>query len=368
MKKIEFLYYSLARLLTQRKRNQVNKTADELFRLNGLRKVELSVQEKQKIHNLWGKTGTDKAYLWHRFYKAHFGYFDERFVPADIYSLFFERRLNPKTFSSLLQHKGMLHHFIPSENRPDTIVSNINANLFDENNVLITKDAAMEKLVSFDRFIIKPSINSGGGKNVQLINLENFDKNVALNHIKDLFLKYGNDFICQKVIQQHEELKKFNPDSINTFRIVTLNINNTISVLTSLIRIGNIGQIVDNMTAGGMFIGIKPDGYLHHSSTSYKWEKLLKSPVGIVFEGIHMKNFEKTKNTVLYFHKLIPFASMITWDISVDKFDRVIVIEINLDSVDSVPVQFFNGPLFGNRTEEVIEYCLNNPQEPRFLF
>jgi hypothetical protein len=368
MKKIELFYLLFSKLLNKRKRNQINKSADELFRLNGLRKVELTAQEKQKIDNLWKDVKTDKAYLWHRFYKAHLGYFDERFVPTDIYALFFERRLNPQLFSSFLQHKGMLHHFIPAENRPDTIVSNINANLFDENNVQITIDVAMEKLLSFDRFIIKPSINSGGGKNVQLINLENLDKNVALNHIKGLFLKYGNDFICQKVIQQNEEFERFNPDSINSIRIVTLNINNTISVLTSFIRIGDIGQIVDNVTSGGMFIGIKPNGFLYSYASNYKWEKVFKSPTGIIFEGIHIKNFEKIKNTVLYFHKLIPFASMIAWDISVDNYDRVIVIEINLDSVDSVPEQFFNGPLFGNRTEEVIEYCLNNPQKPRFLF
>jgi hypothetical protein len=368
MKKIEILYASFARFLTRRKRNKINKSAAKLFMLNGIRKVELSASEKQKIHRIWNRTGTDKAYLWHRFYKAHFGYFDERFVPTDIYSQFFENRLNPKKYSSFMQHKGMLHHFIPAENRPETIVTVINYNIFDENNVRITKKEAVDKLLSFDSFIIKPSVNSGGGKNVQLIHLERSDEQSSEKCINDLFVQYGKDFICQRVIEQHEEIKKFNPDSVNTIRIVTLNLNNAVSLLTVFLRIGNIGQIVDNVSSGGMFIGIKSDGYLNHSATNYKWDKVLKSPVGIVFEGCFLENYNRIKNTVLEFHKLMPLASMIAWDVSVDKYDRVIVIEINLDSVDSVPEQYFNGPLFGDRTEEVIDYCLKNPQKPRFLF
>ena len=368
MKKIELLYLILSKVLKRRKKNQVIKSTAELFKLYGTEKIRLSKLEKQKIIHVWNKVKINKRYFYHRFYKAHFGYFDERFVPTDIYSQFFENRLNPKEYSLFLQHKGMLKHFVPVENRPETIVSIINAIIFDENNVQITKEKAIIKLLNYDRFVVKPSVDSGGGKNVQIIHIDKSDKQGSTKSINDLFLKYGKDFICQKIIEQHEEFKRFNPDSINTIRIVTLNLNNKVSLLTAFFRIGNIGQIVDNVTSGGMFIGIKPDGYLHNSATNYKWEKILKSPVGIVFEGSYIDNYERIKNTVIEFHKLIPLASMIAWDVTVDNNNRVCIIEINLDSVDLVPEQFYNGPLFGDRTEEVIEYCLNNQQKPRFIF
>lgn len=69
------------------------------------------------------------------------------------------------------------------------------------------------------------------------------------------------------------------------------------------------------------------------------------------------------KEFVQYWHqKSFPFASLIGWDIIINEKGKPIVIEINLDSADIAPHQIFNGPIFGDRTDEVLEYMKNNPQ------
>lgn len=54
-----------------------------------------------------------------------------------------------------------------------------------------------------------------------------------------------------------------NPSAINTYRIVTVNKEGKIYLLTALLRVGTekTGN-VDNWAAGGLAIGINENGYL----------------------------------------------------------------------------------------------------------
>ena len=55
-------------------------------------------------------------------------------------------------------------------------------------------------------------------------------------------------------------------------------------------------------------------------------------------------------------HKNFPLAKLIAWDIAIDVNNDIKVIEINLNNGDVYWHQLYNGPLFGRRIDEVIEY------------
>ena len=153
---------------------------------------------------------------------------------------------------------------------------------------------------------------------------------------------------------------------MNTIRLLSLNLNGRISVLSAFLRMGNKGMHVDNLSSGGILVGIKSDGSLHDYALDKNLNKLYVSPSGINFEGTHLSSYSFVRDYALQHHKDFPLANLIAWDFAIDEKDNVIVLEINLDSGEIQFHQMFNGPLFGDRTEEVIDYVLTHPVK-RFI-
>jgi len=76
----------------------------------------------------------------------------------------------------------------------------------------------------------------------------------------------------------------------------------------------------------------------------------------LTFEGLSVPSWESIKETVVGFHRRIPFANLIGWDVAMAKDGTPIVIEINLDNAEVEAHQIFNGPVFGERLNEVKKY------------
>ncbi len=70
-------------------------------------------------------------------------------------------------------------------------------------------------------------------------------------------------YILQRRINQCRQMQEINPLAINTIRIVTVQEDDTVRVLSSVLRMGTkeTGN-VDNWDAGGVAVGIEEDGRL----------------------------------------------------------------------------------------------------------
>lgn len=89
--------------------------------------------------------------------------------------------------------------------------------------------------------------------------VSNFEE---LTKIKTEFEEVGS-YIFQERVVQSKEMNVLNPSAINTYRIVTVNKEGKIYLLTALLRVGTekTGN-VDNWAAGGLAIGINENEYL----------------------------------------------------------------------------------------------------------
>ena len=173
--------------------------------------------------------------------------------------------------------------------------------------------------------------------------------------LEDLLSPIDMEF--EKVVQQNDFLAQFNPDSVNTIRIVTLNINRKCTVLSAFLRMGSRGSFVDNFSSGfGILVGINNEGYLNEFGVDKNLNKVFEAPTGLQFKGICIPNYNLIKDQIEGFSKKIPFANLIGWDITLDKQSNPIVIEVNLDSAHLALHQIFNGPIFGDRQSEVMDY------------
>ena len=321
--------------------------------------TRLTKVEKNKIKVLWGPINSRgvNLYRWSRFYKAFCGYFDERFIPSTVYNGLLERTMNLGKFSSFLQHKGEFRLFVKQEHRCATIFSNINEKLYDDEMNLLTKHMVLQMLHARkeDMIVVKPSSGSGGGRGVRMFS----HKDITFSNFDEIL--GTNDYIVQDVLREGEDLNRFNRDTVNTIRLLSLNLNGRVSVLSAFLRMGREGLLLDNLSSGGILVGIKPDGYLHDYAVDKNLNKYYVSPSGISFRGTKLYSYSLVRDYAFHHHKDFPLANLIAWDFAIDEKGNVVVLEINLDSGEIQFHQMFNGPLFGDRTQEVIDYIKCHP-------
>ena len=80
--------------------------------------------------------------------------------------------------------------------------------------------------------------------------------------IRQILLSTDADIIVQEVVEQSPSTARFNPSSLNTFRITSLNINGRTSICSRTLKMGAPGNIVDNIggAGGGLMAGVSAEG------------------------------------------------------------------------------------------------------------
>ena len=316
--------------------------------------VDLSKEEMASVNKRW--KGVSPLRILPKYYQMFktLEHFDDRFVSDDLFMPFILRTLNNESESNAFVHKGLYDILFKGViERPRTIINNINGTFFDSDmNPLGYKDA-VSLLQSEHSFIIKPTVGSCMGRGVKKV-----DTN--LTDIESLLLEYKENFIAQQIVPQSEMTSVFNPSSLNTFRISTLNLNGVVSACTIMFRCGQGDSIVDNGGAGGLMIGVDQQGRLRNYAYNNKYDKVERSYNGILFSD---KSFEQVPMMVEMVKELhqrcLPSMGFAGWDIALNNNNTPLMIEVNLVWPGIQFEQLCPGtPIFGNRTDEVIEYVI----------
>ena len=266
------------------------------------------------------------------------------------------RKLNPTNASSTLANKNLYGFIFKDINRPTELLRNCNGILLDGNNNMISLNESIDNILSYGNdVIIKPTVDTYGGHGIQILS------NYTCSSLKNTFEEYKKDYVVQTLVKQSCQTKQFNPTSLNTFRIITLLLNGKVSVLSSIFRCGGKNSIVDNASSGGMFVGINNDGKLTRG-TSYTELIIEESPEGLKFSNYSIKHFEKVLEFAKTLHTRIPLCAFAGWDIALDENDNPIFMEVNLNCPDVWLMQILNGPIFGDRFDEVLDFCFSKKQ------
>ncbi|WP_457594124.1 sugar-transfer associated ATP-grasp domain-containing protein [Hydrogenimonas sp.] len=241
-----------------------------------------------------------------------------------------QKHFNDSNFTPVLQNKYLYHLFFKEHKLPipNTIAYNIRNIFFlgKERHIINNEVDFIELLYKMykkcedHKVLFIKEIAGAWGKGAHKISLENLEKGLV-----DTTLLYEDivsaDFIFQEAIIQHETISKLYPLSINSIRIDTfVNQNGKAEILSALLRMGGNGNFVDNVTAGGLFVGIdlksgKLDKYasvfLKNGAKSY-----LKHPdTNTIFENYEIPFFEEAKELALKAAESLPALRLIGWDI-----------------------------------------------------
>lgn len=99
------------------------------------------------------------------------------------------------------------------------------------------------------KIIIKP-FDGSCGRGVKIVTVDDEKTCDTLIH------NYPKGFIAEELIVQDDRLKNLHPSSVNTIRVTTIRMDDSVQIIHPFLRVGQGGNIVDNGGAGGIICDI----------------------------------------------------------------------------------------------------------------
>ncbi len=245
------------------------------------------------------------------------------------------KNLHRYQYASLLRNKLAFAMYMEKNNMPvpPMISYNLGGRFFYQSKVhAISNKEELKKYFKnlFDQTaktkVFVKAITEMGGVGAYLITQENLDEEIEKNGAYIL----KNDCIHQEVIIQHDLINKLYPDSVNTIRFDTyLDKNNKIHILSSYMRFGRGGSVLDNSNSGGFWVSIDVQkGELVDKSyqmMKYGGGRLDRHPdTGTVFDGYKIPYFQEACDLIQKCVTHIP-DKIIGWDIAISAKGPVVI-------------------------------------------
>lgn len=359
-KLISFFYDSNKRRLLEKKINSITS-----FQLKKKPLVSPAPEILSRHLKFWKVFGHKVNSAWLRIYGNTSGIWDYRFVPESHYYTVVEPCLNDKSYAKAYTDKNFYSVILKDFRRPASILHNAGGEFYDNRLQPIDSDTIEYLLKTAGRFIIKPATDSGGGKGVSLITVQD-DRFISETggefNQAELLKKYSRNFVVQEVIAQHPFYENFNNTSLNTVRILTYRscADNSIHILHSLLRVGRRGSITDNQASGGFACGLSDEGTITGIAVDKYGNTYNEVNSVPLIKGTKLPGIELIKRTAIAIASRFPYARLLGLDLCLDKESQCLVIEVNNVNNEINFFQMTGGPLFKEFTEEVISFCLTH--------
>ncbi len=311
---------------------------------------------------------------YYRFYASFIGN-NVNILPDDLFHKVIEPILNNQNALSLYSDKNLYDKLIDGKVFPKCLLRNIDGDFFDGQyrylhmNVEMFRSMVLEKpeIVSNGRFIVKPSIDTCGGIGIRLFKrtednrwISNDGKFLSLETLLGL---YNRNFIIQECIEPSNFVKQFNPESYNTFRVITYRslVDDQPKLLGIYMRIGPKGSFKDNVHSGGFVCPISSNGILFQfAMDGQRKTHTIINGIDLEHSSFVVPNFQGIINLAFEVARKMTLQRLLSFDIILNQENQPRIIEINIKNQTITTIQTTTGPFFGDYTDEVLEYCQTN--------
>ena len=311
---------------------------------------EFYARYKDSILPYWARFGVKPGIWWAKETYLITGSTDPRYIPKDLYYRDIVPFFNDVQFMRPMTDKNLNSLLFSDVHRPKTVVKYISGQYCLEDFHRISREDAVARISTGQKYVIKPTQHSSSGRDIQ------FFSDLSPSELEDLFSSYENiDFIIQEEYTQHPVLASLNPTSVNTVRVVTLVYKTRAHILSSIVRVGGVNSRVDNVGAGGYQCTVGEDGrlgdlaYTHRNGTH---AHVPENDAGIAFGSVVIPHYQDVCNTALTLAQRIPHLNLLAWDFSVNPDGEVFLIEYN--AYYPGQNQENCGPSFGDLTEDIL--------------
>ena len=289
------------------------------------------------------------------------------YTPWNVWFTSIDPSLNNKELAWAYAEKGNYRKLYGIDNEPLSFFRFLNGISYDAYGGRIAEPEVFfeKELKNQTKVLVKPVIDSWGGKNILVFERNNRGGWECVNDEVDLSLKnliacYKGNFVVQEYLDAHPFFKRFNSTSFNTLRVYVYRSvkDEQVHILHTLLKVGGKGNVVDNIAAGGHFFYIQPDGkFLYGRSSELEKVKVVPDDSGQLLSDLpEVPGFEKIKALAQKIALQTPFHRLLALDMNIDSTGKVRIIELNLSEAGG-GMQLFGVPFLGTFTDEVIEYC-----------
>lgn len=312
----------------------------------------LTAEQKNEIQDFYKSLiGREIDLYSHEYFYSRTGIYSKEYIPTHLHRFEIIPRANRLSYRPVYNNKTLFDVYLKDIRHPKSILKRMNGYYYYDGKPVSEEDA-VACCSNLENVIIKPVIEANHGEGVLVLNSKDGKTNIDGLYIKELFEKYGSDFMIQERVKQHEKINALNPTSVNTLRIVTYRSGMDILLVYAVIRIGKQGATIDNQCAGGISVGVKEDGKLEkYAFGGYEADNVVKTDTGIDIENYEIPSYDKAIETVKRLHYQLPFFNFVGWDIAIAEDGEPVLIEWN-SKVELSQSAF--GPGYGKYTERII--------------
>ena len=280
---------------------------------------------------VFGKVISDR---WHKLYEAVSGRFCVEYVPEKLYTVKIEPAMNDYLYTKGLEDKSILESLCSHSavTFPKTVMVCSGGRFYNEKRIPITEDAAIDCICSTEDVVMKPTAGSSSGRNIRFIEKP---AEMTRGEIAAFFDEMKPNFIVQHRIIPNQVFSSFNPDSVNTLRVITFIADGSIHCAPISFRIGRSGKRVDNIHSGGIVVGVNEDGsllpqgyLLGYGDSKQKFDA--HPDTGMVFQGVVLPEVPEIVKAAEELHGRFPHLGIISWDFTVNSEGKPVLIEVNL--------------------------------------
>lgn len=327
--------------------------------------IDLTDEEKNRVDKFYlNNYGKKVDYDFHKVYKTFSKEFNEKCLIDTLYAPKFEHYMNIRSgFSEVIEDKNFIPIIAEVANikMVETLVYNIRGIFLDSNRNIISKEKAIEIIEKENAIFVKPSINTCGGDGCKVFDKDSGYNELSASLINNIFNEYKTDFAIQKLVKNHESLKKIFPNALNTFRVITYIMDGKIKNSPGILRMGVGKARIDNASSGGIFVGINDDGTLLENAMNDFGNVLnIKShpDTGVVFKDYKVEKYYKIIEAAKRFHSCVPQVGVINFDFSLDENGNPVLIEANICGGGGVEmIQWAHGKSpFGEDTAKILQW------------
>lgn len=173
----------------------------------------------------------------------------------------------------------------------------------------------------------------GQGITRELVSAET-DYNELFNRLMD-----NKQYLIEDAIVQHSKMNELYSGSVNTLRMVTLVDNDNVPhFMYALIRMGQKGAKVDNISSGGMYAPVNEKGIITHAAFCDK-EGIchdVHPTSGTKLIGFEIPYFAEAVELVKKAALVVPGMRYVGWDIAITEKGPILVEGNNFPSYDMV--------------------------------
>lgn len=332
--------------------------------------VKWSKNQHDEFENYWSNNyGKKIKPWWNKLYESMNGVYRKDYFPEILYSTKLESVLNPPEYCRIFNDKSLTSSIYGSADGvffPKTFLVCCNGTFCDGKHRLMNKKEAISAIKNIGECVIKPTVETGSGHGVHILNIYDGADTKSGKTTEEIIESSGRNFIIQEKVKNSEKFSNIYPHSLNTMRIITYIVENEVHCAPMTMRIGVDGEEIDNIHNGGLCVGVNDNGTL--KSTAYQLgygDKSIKytshPDTGIEFKNYYIGDVSRIINAAKELHSLTPHLGIISWDLTLDKDEKVVLIEANCSGQSVWFPQIVNEePIFGKDTPYMIEKIRKN--------